>query len=281
MQPEIELGPLTLQTFGLCLAVAFLACGVLVGQRLRELGKPVDWAYEVVLAAFAGGIVGARIDYLVQNSAAFEADPVGATFGGTGLVFFGGLVGGIGGVGLWARRRRFVSWQLADIAGAAVALGYAIGRVGCQVSGDGDYGEPSDLPWAMSYPEGTVPTDVEVHPTPVYESLLMGIAALVLWRLRDRVRPGTIFALYLLIAGVERFLVEFIRRNDPALLGLTVAQLFAVLSAAAGTALLLVRRGALTPSRPAAPPPPAPTPRSRPGGRDRAGRSGGRRRSRR
>ena len=281
MQPEIELGPLTLQTFGLCLAVAFLACGVLVGQRLRELGKPVDWAYEVVLAAFAGGIVGARIDYLLQNSAAFEADPVGATFGGTGLVFFGGLVGGIGGVALWARRRRFVSWQLADIAGAAVALGYAIGRVGCQVSGDGDYGEPSDLPWAMSYPEGTVPTDVEVHPTPVYESLLMGIAALVLWRLRDRVRPGTIFALYLLIAGVERFLVEFIRRNDPALLGLTVAQLFAVLSAAAGTALLLVRRGALTPSTPAAPQPPAPTPRSRPGGRDRAGRSGGRRRSRR
>ena len=281
MQPEIELGPLTLQTFGLCLALAFLACGVLVGQRLRELGKPVDWAYEVVLAAFAGGIVGARIDYLLQNSAAFEADPVGATFGGTRLVFFGGLVGGIGGVALWARRRRFVSWQLADIAGAAVALGYAIRRVGCQVSGDGDYGEPSDLPWAMSYPEGTVPTDVEVHPTPVYESLLMGIAALVLWRLRDRVRPGTIFALYLLIAGVERFLVEFIRRNDPALLGLTVAQLFAVLSAAAGTALLFVRRGALTPSTPAAPPPPAPTPRSRPGGRDRAGRSGGRRRSRR
>ena len=280
MRPEIELGPLTLQTFGLCFAAAFLACGVLVGTRLRELRKPVDWAYEAVLAAFAGGIVGARIDYLLQNPAAFEADPVGATFGGTGLVFFGGLVGGIGGVVLWARWRRFLTWELADVAGMAVPLGYTVGRVGCQVSGDGDYGEASDLPWAMSYPEGTVPTDVAVHPTPVYESLLMGIATLVLWRLRDRVRPGTIFGLYLVIAGVERFLVEFIRRNDSALLGLTVAQLFAVLSAVAG-AVLLVGRGSLTRPAPATPPPPPPTPRSRPGGKGRAGRSGGRRRARR
>ena len=281
MRPEIELGPLTLQTFGLCFAAAFLACGVLVGTRLRELRKPVDWAYEAVLAAFAGGIVGARIDYLLQNPAAFEADPVGATFGGTGLVFFGGLVGGIAGVAVWARWRRFLTWELADVAGMAVPLGYTVGRVGCQVSGDGDYGEASDLPWAMSYPEGTVPTDVAVHPTPVYESLLMGIATLVLWRLRDRVRPGTIFGLYLVIAGVERFLVEFIRRNDPALIGLTVAQLFAVLSVAAG-AVLLARRGSLTRPAPATPPPPtAPTPGSPPGGKGRAGRSGGRRRARR
>ena len=95
-----------------------------------------------------------------------------------------------------------------------LAIGYAIGRVGCQLSGDGDYGMHSDLPWAMAYPDGTVPTTDEVHPTPVYETLAMGIVALVLWRLRDRFAPGVLFGLYLMIAGIERFLVEFIRRND-------------------------------------------------------------------
>jgi phosphatidylglycerol---prolipoprotein diacylglyceryl transferase len=241
MQPEIDLGPLTLQTFGICFAAAFLACGVLAGRRLRELGRPVDWAYESVLAAFAGGLVGARVDYVAQNWERVADDMPGALVSGMGLVFFGGLVGGIVGVVLWARWRGWLGWQLADMAGIAVALGYTVGRIGCQVSGDGDYGTPSDLPWAMSYPEGTVPTTDEVHPTPVYESLLMGLVTLVLWRMRDSFRPGVIFALYLLAAGVERFLVEFIRRNEPVLAGLTVAQLFALACAGAGAALLARR----------------------------------------
>jgi phosphatidylglycerol:prolipoprotein diacylglycerol transferase len=238
MQPEIELGPLTLQTFGICLAAAFVSCGILMVRRLRELGRPVDWAYEAVFAAFAGGIVGARLDYLIQNWDRVSGELPGALFSGTGLVFFGGLLGGIAGVVLWARWRGYLGWELADMAGAAVALGYTVGRIGCQISGDGDYGDPSSLPWAMSYPEGTVPTTDEVHPTPVYESLAMGLVTLALWHLRDRVRPGALFGLYLLLGGVERFLVEFIRRNEPVLAGLTVAQLFSLLSVAAGLALL-------------------------------------------
>ena len=244
MQPEVEIGPLTLQTFGICFAAAFLGCGVLCARRLRELGKPLDWAYEAVLAAFAGGLVGARLDYVAQNWDRVADDLPGALFGGTGLVFFGGLVGGIAGVVLWGKWRGWLGWQLADMAGMAVPLGYTIGRVGCQVSGDGDYGVPSGLPWAMSYPEGTVPTMEEVHPTPVYESLVMGLVTLALWRARDSFRPGTIFALYLVAAGVERFLVELIRRNEPVLLGLTVAQLFSLLAVAAGGALLVLRRRA-------------------------------------
>ena len=94
-----------------------------------------------------------------------------------------------------------------------LALGYAIGRIGCQLSGDGDYGKAWDGPWAMAYPHGTVPTHQTVHPTPIYETLAMGLVAYLLWRLRDRYRPGILFAIYLVCAGVERLLVEFIRRN--------------------------------------------------------------------
>ncbi len=115
-----------------------------------------------------------------------------------------------------------------------LALGYAIGRVGCQLSGDGDYGRPWDGPWAMAYPDATVPTDVPVHPTPIYETLAMGLLALLLWRLRDRLRPGLLFAAYLLGAGLERFLVEFVRRNEDVAIGLTQAQLLSVAMMLAG-----------------------------------------------
>ena len=90
----------------------------------------------------------------------------------------------------------------------------------------------------MAFPDGVVPTDEVVHPAPIYESLAMGLLALVLWHLRDRFRPGTIFGIYLLFAGLERFLVEFIRRNDAAALGLTSAQLFSLLLVAGGAAAL-------------------------------------------
>ena len=123
-----------------------------------------------------------------------------------------------------------------------LAVGYAIGRVGCQLSGDGDYGTASDLPWAMAYPDGTVPTTDEVHPTPVYETLAMGLAGIVLWRMRDRFAPGVLFGLYLMIAGVERFLIEFIRRNDEVVAGLTQAQLISLVLLGLGAAIVAVRR---------------------------------------
>ena len=134
--------------------------------------------------------------------------------------------------------------MLLDVAVLARALGYAVGRLGCQVSGDGDYGTASDLPWAMAFPDGTVPTDQEVHPAPIYETLSMGLLAWVLWRLRDAVRPGALFALYLLGAGLERFLVEFVRRNDEVLAGLTAPQLEAAALAIAGAVwLAILQRG--------------------------------------
>jgi phosphatidylglycerol:prolipoprotein diacylglycerol transferase len=239
MQPEIDLGPLTLQTFGICFGVAFLAAGALVARRFSELGKPVDWAYEMIFAALAGGLIGSRADYLIQNWSEVSDDLFGNVLSGSGLVWFGGLVGGALGVFLWARWRGFLNLRLLDVAAPGLALGYAIGRVGCQLSGDGDYGIESDLPWAMAYPEGTVATTEEVHPTPVYETLAMGLTALVLWQLRDRFRPGVLFALYLVLAGVERLLVELIRRNDSVVAGLTLAQLVSLGMIAAGAAWLL------------------------------------------
>jgi phosphatidylglycerol---prolipoprotein diacylglyceryl transferase len=124
------------------------------------------------------------------------------------------------------RWRGVLELRMLDMCATALALGYAIGRIGCQVSGDGDYGIRSSLPWAMGYPHGTVPTPpgVTVQPTPIYETLVMGLVAYLLWQLRDRVRPGVIFALYLVLSGLERFLVEFIRRNNEVLVGLTGAQ---------------------------------------------------------
>jgi phosphatidylglycerol:prolipoprotein diacylglycerol transferase len=156
-------------------------------------------------------------------------------------VWFGGLVGGALGVVLWAHWRGFLGWQLFDVAAVPLAIGYAIGRVGCQLSGDGDYGIHSDLPWAMSYPDGTVPTTDTVHPTPVYETLAMGVAGVVLWRLRDRFPLGVLFGLYLIIAGLERFLVEFIRRNEEIVAGLTQPQLISLGLMALGAAIVAVR----------------------------------------
>ena len=228
MQPEIELGPLTLQSFGLCLALAALAGGYLVYKRLEELGKPVDWAYEGCFAALAGGLIGSRLDWVLQNWDEASDDLLGSVFTGSGLVWFGGLVGGAIGVCLWAYWRGFLGVQLLDLAAPALALGYAIGRIGCQLAGDGDYGKPWDGPWAMAYPDGTVPTTDEVHPTPVYETITMLGVAYVLWRLRDRLTGGLLFALYLVLAGTERLLVEFVRRNDDVALGLTQPQLISV-----------------------------------------------------
>jgi phosphatidylglycerol---prolipoprotein diacylglyceryl transferase len=226
MQPEISIGPITLQTFGIMFALGFVAAGLLVARRLRELGKPADWAYELIFAALVGGIVGARLDFMLENWSEVEDDLLGNLFSGSGLVWYGGAIGGALAAFAWARYRGFLNLTLLDLAAPGLAIGYAVGRIGCQLSGDGDYGIPWDGPWAMGYPDGTVPTPpgVEVHPTPIYETLAMGLVALGLWRLRDRLRPGLLFALYLGLAGIERFLVEFIRRNEDGALGLTQAQ---------------------------------------------------------
>jgi phosphatidylglycerol---prolipoprotein diacylglyceryl transferase len=246
--PELHLGPVTLQTFGICFALAFLAAGALCYRRFGELGKPKDWAYEMGFSALIGGVVGSRVYFLVQNYDEVKNDLLGNIFSGSGLVWYGGALGGALAVILWAWWRGFLNFTLLDVAAPALALGYALGRCGCQMAGDGDYGKPWDGPWAMSYPNGTVPTDQTVHPTPIYETLAMGLGAWILWQLRERVRPGVLFAIYLFYAGTERFLVEFIRRNTEDSVGLTTAQLTSLGMMAIGAvwiAIVIRRHGGI------------------------------------
>ncbi len=245
MLPELHFLGLTLQTFGLMLALALVCSGLLAARRLRELGKPADWAYEITFWAGVGGIAGAKLWYVVEKG------DLGSLFSGIGLVFYGGAIGGTLAVMAWAWRRKFLGAALFDMGAPALAIGYAVGRLGCQLAGDGDYGIPSSLPWSMAYPNGTVPTTIPVHPTPIYEFIVMGLLTIWLWRRRDRVAPGSLFALWALWAGIERFLIEFIRRNDDIVGPFSLAQLVSVLMILGGGAWLARERLAAPRGEPA------------------------------
>jgi phosphatidylglycerol:prolipoprotein diacylglycerol transferase len=192
---------------------------------------------------------------VIQNYGQVKHDLLGSVFSGSGLVWYGGAIGGAIGVVAWMRWRDALELRMFDMCATALALGYAIGRIGCQVSGDGDYGIRSSLPWAMGYPHGTLPTPpgVRVQPTPIYETVAMCLLAYLLWSLRDRVRPGVVFALYLVGSGLERFLVEFIRRNKEVLIGLTGPQVESLVLLAVGLVWLaaMFRRGGTAGLRPA------------------------------
>lgn len=237
MYPEINLGPLTLQTFGLMFALSFIVSGLVVGKRLKELGDPVDWAYELILAAAVGGVLGAKLWYSAQTG----EWSLGQLFSGTGLTWYGGALGGALAVAAYAYWRKILTWTLLDATAPALAAGYAVGRIGCQLSGDGDYGTPTDWWWGVSYENGVVPTPpgVMVHPTPIIEALTMGLFAALLWRWRNRWTPGVLFGIYLIGSSISRFFVEFLRRNETAALGMTLAQLTSVAFALIGVAILL------------------------------------------
>jgi len=253
MQPEIHVFGISLKSFGIVFACGFIGAGAILVRRLRELGQPVDYAYEMALAALVGGLVGSRLYFVIQNYSQVKHDLLGSIFSGSGLVWYGGLIGGAAAVIAWAAWRGILSLGLLDLASVPLAMGYAIGRIGCQVAGDGDYGKPSSLPWAMSYPHGTVPTPpgVKVQPTPIYESVTMGLVAWWLWRMRDRFRPGALFAFYLVLSGIERLLVEFVRRNHRIALGLTAPQFESIAALIVGSVwLILLARGGGLRSRP-------------------------------
>lgn len=249
MKPEVHLIGISIKTFGVTFALCFLACGAIVARRLRELHKPVDWAYEIVFAALVGGLLGARGYFILQNYNEVKGKLLSSVFSGSGLIWYGGAIGGAVAVVAWMRWRDTFDLITVDMCATVLALGYGIGRIGCQVSGDGDYGIRSKLPWAMGYPHGTVPTPpgVTVQPTPIYETVTMCLLAYLLWSQRDRLRPGAVLGLYLVFSGLERLLVEFVRRNKEILYGLTAPQLESIVLMAIGIVWLtvMVRAGGI------------------------------------
>ncbi len=235
MFPELgSYGPFTFYAFGLMVALAAVIPGWFMTQDLRARGMEPGRAFELFLAGGVGGFVGARIYYVIENPHAG-----GGLISGSGLVWYGGLIGGTIGVVLVSWWRRLPLGVVANLVAPALALAYAIGRIGCQLAGDGDYGTRSDLPWAMSYPDGTVPTTHTVQPTPLYETATMLAVFWLLWRLRGRMlEPWRLFGLYCVLSGAERVLVEFVRRNRVEALGLTAPQLFSIGLMAVGVGLL-------------------------------------------
>src|SRR5690242_12746330 len=253
-----HLGPLEVTGYGLMLMVAFLTGGWLIARQLREAQLREDYAADIVAAAVIGGIIGAKLWYV-----ALTRDP-GALLSRGGLVWYGGFIGG-------ALAVIFNGWRLGvplrwtmQLAAPALAAAYALGRVGCFLVND-DYGRPTNLPWAVKFPQGLPPTTagnlhglfgvpvpsgidpstvLAVHPTELYETGLMLLAFFALWAWRRRAKPiGWLFGAYLVFAGVERFLIEIVRAKDDRLLGpFTLAQLTSVILVAVGAWILTLWR---------------------------------------
>jgi phosphatidylglycerol:prolipoprotein diacylglycerol transferase len=245
---DLHIGPIPIHVFGICLALAFLAAGKIAAWEFARNGWDPEDASRVLVYAAVGGIAGSRLWVIIESFGDFLHDPLEYLFTGKGFVFYGGLLGGAAAV-TWLFRRAHIPWLAgADAAAPAIAVGQAVGRIGCQLSGDGDWGAPTTLPWGMAYPHAVVgwpyPEGVRVHPTPVYETVLYTLTFLVLWRLRTRPhRDGSIFGLYLVLSATFRFLVEGLRIEPVVAFGLTSAQLMAFVLVPVGLALVWRGRG--------------------------------------
>ncbi|HTL04247.1 MAG TPA: prolipoprotein diacylglyceryl transferase [Gemmatimonadales bacterium] len=253
---NFHVGPLNVTGYGIMLMVGFLVGGWLMDRDLRERGLHPEYAADMTVAAVIGGVLGAKLWFVAATG------ELSSLFSRGGLVWYGGFLGGVAVVLLNGRRLKVPMRWTMEITAPALAAAYALGRIGCFLVGD-DYGVPSSLPWAVQFPQGIPPTTagnlardfhvaipagvspetvLAVHPTQLYETLAMVGVFMVLWRLRGhRHGTGWLFGIYLMLAGTERFLVEFIRAKEDRLFGgVSLAQL---------TALAIVLTGAVVTAR--------------------------------
>ncbi len=239
--------PIAVHSYGLMMALAFLSSMLIIQRELERRKLDPEFAASVVLWIAFSGIIGAKLYSVVWTG------NLSSIFATSGLVWYGGLMGGVLGAVIAIRRSSNPFWPSFDVILPIGVLGYGIGRIGCFLSGDGDYGPASDLPWAMKFPNGTVstlaaknaqlveswqdkfpdipvPVDIPVHPTPLYETGMALIAFGLLWGLRTRTEgtPGCLAGVALILGGIERFIAEFWRNNSGVLGWLTTAQIISI-----------------------------------------------------
>ena len=252
----LEIGPLTIYSYGLMLALGFFTASYVLSLELKRKKLDARLAGNITLAALIGGIVGSKIWFVVENWSSSLADPVGMIFSPSGLTFYGGFFGAALLIYLYLKKAGIRFLHAADAISPGLLLGYGVARLGCHFAGDGDYGFPTTLPWGTDYSRGTVPPSYAFrnfpeitsrypngivpdhtlcHPTPVYELLMCAALVFIMWRYRRSItETGKMFMLYLMFAGFERFVIEFMRLNPRHLFGLSQAQLIAVVLIAAG-----------------------------------------------
>jgi phosphatidylglycerol---prolipoprotein diacylglyceryl transferase len=256
MYPELfKIGPFTVYSFGLMLGIAFIVASYFLTKEIERKGLDPEIATQITLFAIVFGIVGSKLLDLIENWDRFISNPIGMAFSPGGLTFYGGLILAIIAIWIYVRRKKIPFLVIADATSPSLALAYGIGRIGCHLAGDGDYGLPTTLPWGTNYQNGTVPPSVAfnnpgllkhfpwiaekfpngvpdntpLQPTPIYEFIMMLIIFLILWKLRKKGwMDGKLFMLYLVFAGAERFIIEFIRLNPRLMWGLSEAQLISI-----------------------------------------------------
>lgn len=254
MYPFIHIGHFSIGTFGILLWVAAVGACWVLHCNFRRWKANAD-AISVVAVVTVAGIVGSKLWHVLEHPVILFHNPVALLFDRAGFAWYGGLVFGILAL-LWQSRvYKIGKLRMLDLAAPSAAIGYGLGRMGCLISGDGDYGKPTHLPWGIALPHGLVPTtgpygtcalygwpsSCRVQPTPIYELI---VAAFIMWVLWRRSAPGTkrplgqITGEYLILTGVARFLVEFIRINPHVLWGMTNAQFGSLGSIVAGIALI-------------------------------------------
>jgi phosphatidylglycerol:prolipoprotein diacylglycerol transferase len=256
MIPFLHIGWLTIPTYGLMVALAMLAAYFVLRADLARRGlapKSSSLAETLIAIPCLAGLVGAKLYHELESPRDFLRDPWHQLFSQYGFAWFGGMLAGFAAYVWVARKRKVPLLTMLDAGSPAAALGYGIGRIGCLLSGDGDYGVPTSLPWGLSFPNGLVPTIQRVHPTPIYEFVMACLITWVLWRCgadesaqaggtghlarATPRKPGEVFAAYLVFTGAARFLVEFIRINPRIFFGLTNAQAASAVSIVVGAVL--------------------------------------------
>jgi len=240
----LQIGPIGLHSYGLCLAIALIVGHYLMAAELRRRKLDERFAGLCVTLAAVFGVAGARIFDIFEHPEGFFANPIKTLVSGAGLTWYGGFILATAAVWVAARIKRMPWWQVVDSAAPGLAIGYGFGRLGCLLSGDGCYGNACSaglpVPLCMAFPKGIVPTTELVYNTPLWEIGGALVTFAYIWWVRGRVQraPG-LFLRFLVVHGILRFVVEFVRRNPELMFGLSQAQVLSVAMVLAGVAGLV------------------------------------------